>query len=438
MAILVFTKGYPRPGSSRLLFGTKSQDTFSRWLVTTCSLFQDSIIAMGLSICDIGTHSFRKGIATLLSNCPGGPQAVSIWLRAGWSLGAVQGRYIFQGSGGDQFVGRAATGLDLNDIEFASLPPHFAEQVLTLEEWEAILAGYTTFYPSSFRVALPYLLASLVYHRQWLENNLPKCHPLFFASVWTSGLLPQLANKVQLGYMKNSISGMQASGIPPNIQISYRLKLVEMRIDTLSTTSIQELPGQVANEILKHIEVNGAVGITKDQMLQGLDDLRSAIMLEIRQARVINESSSLLTTNVSSLKTFTWGGRFHMVPEGFAYPKGRVDMIWNLWWMGIPCDGIAPLRLLKPFDLVKSVDKTNFSKSKKILLKLVELTGATPNAIASMTIAVRVQVNNQAYLQFCEQLFGVINVADWDDRRMDEASYLTLYDAMMSARKRDK
>ncbi|OQR83456.1 hypothetical protein THRCLA_23146 [Thraustotheca clavata] len=52
---------------------------------------------------DVGSHSFRKGVASFLSSCSGGPQAVSVWLRAGWNLGAVQGRYIFQGSGGDQF-----------------------------------------------------------------------------------------------------------------------------------------------------------------------------------------------------------------------------------------------------------------------------------------------------------------------------------------------
>jgi hypothetical protein len=189
MAILVFTKGQQREGSSRLVFGLKSQNRFSRWLSSICSVYEQTIISMGLAICDIGTHSFRKGIATLLSNCPGGPQAVSKWLRAGWSLGAVQGRYIFQGSGGDQFVGRAATGLDLNDIEFASLPPHFCEQVLSLKEWELILPGYTTFYPECFRVAIPYLLASLAYHRTWLKNDLPKSHPLFLGNIYPQTLI---------------------------------------------------------------------------------------------------------------------------------------------------------------------------------------------------------------------------------------------------------
>ncbi|RLO04603.1 hypothetical protein DYB28_012043 [Aphanomyces astaci] len=46
----------------------------------------------GVLVKDIGTHSFRKGVASELSNTPGGPEAVNVWLRAGWTLGTVQGR----------------------------------------------------------------------------------------------------------------------------------------------------------------------------------------------------------------------------------------------------------------------------------------------------------------------------------------------------------
>jgi len=56
---------------------------------------------------------------------PGGPTAIAIYLRAGWSLGNVQQRYILAGDGGDQVCGRAATGLKITDPSFAALPPHF-------------------------------------------------------------------------------------------------------------------------------------------------------------------------------------------------------------------------------------------------------------------------------------------------------------------------
>ena len=65
----------------------------------------------------IGTHSFRKGIATFLSGSPGSPTAIAIYLRARWSLGPVQSRYILEGEGGDQVCGRAATGLVSQTVE---------------------------------------------------------------------------------------------------------------------------------------------------------------------------------------------------------------------------------------------------------------------------------------------------------------------------------
>ncbi|KAH9141604.1 hypothetical protein AeRB84_014234, partial [Aphanomyces euteiches] len=142
LAILVFTRGCPISSTSTLLFGPGAKDKFSKWLRRTCKEFGDEILSLGLSILEIGTHSFRKGVATALSNNPGGPQSVSIWLRAGWSLGNVQNIYIFVGSGGDQFVGRAATGLNVNEREFACLPPHFYGSALSSTEWEDILPGY--------------------------------------------------------------------------------------------------------------------------------------------------------------------------------------------------------------------------------------------------------------------------------------------------------
>ena len=81
-----------------LVFGepTKAAGRFSEWVRSSVREHEEELKALGIRIGEIETHSFRKGIATSLANCPGGPSAISIWLRAGWSLGNVQSRYIFQ------------------------------------------------------------------------------------------------------------------------------------------------------------------------------------------------------------------------------------------------------------------------------------------------------------------------------------------------------
>ncbi|ETV69689.1 hypothetical protein H257_14552 [Aphanomyces astaci] len=141
--------------------------------------------SFGVLVEDIGTQSFRKRVASELSNTPGGPEAVNVWLRAGWTLGSVQGRCIFAGSDGDQFVGRGAAGHNVNDVEFSCLPPHFKDVGLSKEQWEA---AQPTFYPSSFRQITPFLVASLSHHYIWLQHNLGKHHPLFLAPIWTDQL----------------------------------------------------------------------------------------------------------------------------------------------------------------------------------------------------------------------------------------------------------
>ncbi|CAN0513534.1 unnamed protein product, partial [Phaeothamnion confervicola] len=74
---------------------------------------------------DIGTHSARKGAATYAASgstaCPPIP---AICLRAGWTVGPVQDRYIRYEAAGDQYMGRTVSGLPLSSHDFCVLPPH--------------------------------------------------------------------------------------------------------------------------------------------------------------------------------------------------------------------------------------------------------------------------------------------------------------------------
>ena len=63
------------------IFPGDAESRFSKWL-----LKKQLLLTQGIDISMIGTHSFRKGIAPFLSGTPGGPTAISIYLRAGWSF----------------------------------------------------------------------------------------------------------------------------------------------------------------------------------------------------------------------------------------------------------------------------------------------------------------------------------------------------------------
>jgi hypothetical protein len=127
-----------------LLFPGGSQTSRFNKLFGRVVRHSANILQTKASIADLGTHSIRKGAITYVLSCINGPTAIQVYLRAGWTIGNVQDRYIFAGAGGDQITGRLVCGLDFNDEEFAILPPHFTKEDLLLLSsigWDNILEG---------------------------------------------------------------------------------------------------------------------------------------------------------------------------------------------------------------------------------------------------------------------------------------------------------
>jgi hypothetical protein len=326
--------GYRREGEKRTVFNNNSKNTenkFGTWLRQICGNHDDELLQMGLHVADIGTHSFRKGTATYLSGIPGGPSPVSIYLRAGWSLGNVQSRYILEGGGGDQLCGQVAAGLSLTDPSFADLPPHFNlrdEPPLSLAEWEAILPGYSSFYSDECRQAIPFLLASLVYHRAYLDSTLPITHPLRVSRVWTSNTLNRLSLKVHAGRNKNVITLLQATGIPHITVIVEELYKLTHEVDNIKEVllqTIQELPSVLKEMIFANLTINGAIPVTRDQIEammatfgnRIIDEFKASLPTRLPTPNVVANTES---TGDTPPRHWSWGNAFHPVPQDFRWP----------------------------------------------------------------------------------------------------------------------
>ncbi|KAF0762897.1 hypothetical protein AaE_003254, partial [Aphanomyces astaci] len=201
----MFTRGSQRGRSTNLVFGENAGERFSAWLSKFCVLHSAEMSSFGVLVKDIGTHSFRKGVASELSNTLGGLEAVNVWLRAGWTLGSVQGRYIFADSSGDTFVGRATAGHNVTDVEFSCLPPHFKDVGLSNEQWEAAL-------PGGFALSL-HLAAT-----QFGQTPSAVFGP--HLDVWVT---TKIEHNVEMGRMHNSTTNLQSSGFPPHVAIKIHL-----------------------------------------------------------------------------------------------------------------------------------------------------------------------------------------------------------------------
>lgn len=145
LAVLILTKN--RLGlstTSQLFEGNSSEGRFNKILASVIKDIPEEV-NLGANRKDIGSHSNRKGSSTFVLGLSAAVSAVQVYLRAGWSLGNVQDRYIFSGAAGDQVVGRAVCGLPINDSNFAVLPPHFSNDDLTFIAnqigWNNIVEG---------------------------------------------------------------------------------------------------------------------------------------------------------------------------------------------------------------------------------------------------------------------------------------------------------
>jgi hypothetical protein len=338
LGVFIWCSGFRRSGAKAVLFGPpkETEKRFSDWLHGVLGSSAADLLLMGIIILEIGTHSFRKGVANFLAGLAGGPSAVAIYLRAGWSLGPVTSRYILEGQGNDQLCGRAATGLPITEIAFADLPPHFDlsdGEILTVSQWEEILPGYSTYYPQSFRQVLPFLLASVVHHREFLRATLAPEHPLFLSRLWTSGIIDTLAPKVYTGNGKHPVTKLTATGIPPHILLANELAATKGELETVRTTILQkldEVPDRVKESMLENFQVDGAVPITVSQVTSMMSEMQQRLVYAIveqgaRQHTALVQVQSSLQPAAppthTDFTTYTWGEGLHTVPEFFRFPK---------------------------------------------------------------------------------------------------------------------
>ncbi len=104
LGVCILSRPYRPDGVHPALFeGTDQEDRYGKILSSVLQNLPESLLSsLGAKRTEIGTHSARKGAPTFALSMPGGPSPVSVFLRAGWSLGNVKDRYIFEGEGSDQ------------------------------------------------------------------------------------------------------------------------------------------------------------------------------------------------------------------------------------------------------------------------------------------------------------------------------------------------
>ncbi len=360
------------------LFSGSPYETLINWLKEVLPDIQN----LGFSVDDYGTHSFRKGGASHVASIPGGPGLVTIFGRADWSMGQVQDRYLTNVQGGDQLCGRLVCGLHFSmGTAFSVIPPRFklASKVLTESQWNDILPRYNE-YPREFQSTLPFLLAQICYHYNWLmerdENgkgvNISETHMLFNSRLFRSPLFGVLRSSVLLPNIVGECkeTGIIATGVPENVNL---MRKADVQLDLMKNLMnehalfrkdvMEHLPHLVATEIRKGFVFQGDVNkVSKEEMQLMVDDQYRKIekLLEERlkhyggtgsasdvrdDTTVTYEEGKYWLTKIDDIyyKAWNWDCKIgRPVPKEFTFPKTRVRDICDMFVYGDRNGGIRP------------------------------------------------------------------------------------------------
>ena len=338
----------------------------------------------GMADIDLGTHSFRKGAATFASSgTTDAPSAFAIHLRAGWAMQGVQGTYLRYSKAGDQHVGRTVAGLPSDRAEFAILPPFFPERD---EEVRNLMASCFPVLPNELRRVVEFCLASVVYHSTWLQEHLPERHRLRFTRLFTTaGLLERLCSKVKCKLWEPG-DPIRATGITNHTATQLELRAMRSQFELL--------PHQVVDGVASVLEENSvnAGQVTRNglkDMLQncltdaGLPHAVGQLNLLHPVATSSNGQSSSSESGIQQQQVppdsspdgfppYAWGGRFHLVPEGYQLPTGGILVAWQHYVCGDTTDRIPPLRRLSPQDLSDRNQRKRLSDLKFLMKELVQ------------------------------------------------------------------
>jgi hypothetical protein len=267
-------------------------------------------------------------------------------------------RYLKYESAGDMFVGRTVSGLPLHKSDFEVLPPHFKfrdyEESRFVSKWVELLFPICKKI-RSFQLVCQFLLASILYHFEFLDENLHPSHILRSTAIFEN---IEMRTKLKSLVHLNS-DELLPTGIPLYVSLLNTAERIEDYQKQMGPMIIEEVVSGVAQEI----EARGAAAGNISHDL--LKNMLTNLIKEARDLRVEVTNEVEQEANKTSAKAFVWGGRFHPIPEDFTLPSVPVRTAWNLWYHGKQSEGIGPYMTFKNADFSNDKTAKQFREWKK-------------------------------------------------------------------------
>lgn len=361
IAVYFACYGAPQEARGQVFTGTRQYDRFvesiQRVLNANPSL-RAKFEALGITAEDIAAHSFRKGARSFAQGgTTGGPSTPSLLVRGGWALEGMDKKYVRHEGAADQFIGRIVAMLDINSPDFAVLAPHF-----NAVDDEVLEAVHNCF-PCPLKElesVLVMCLASLVYHSQYFEANLPKTHPLLRSAVFSQGYAAKLRGRVALSFEHDTVS---ATGVPPHVSIQRQMAHV--------TKTLTELPGKMQAVLREELEQRAADAgsITRANLEQILEGMVERMQESFAQARgAAQPADGRNQIGPEGFQSWNVEGHLRRVPHEFSFSTNiPARTLFELYCLGDQQTHICPYRKLESQDFVRRKEQKRLSDMHRLM-----------------------------------------------------------------------
>lgn len=411
-------------GRSPLFEGESQYNRYRNLFTRIISDNKNELAILGVKEGDLGTHSLRKGVATMVAaGCTVSPPITSLCIRAGWVLGGVRDKYFKHQNAGDQYVGRCATGLDQTSKTFAVSPPFFDfGKLKTARERAQVRSKIGKWIldriPNSENVAshtlhVAYMcFASVCYHFDFLMDTLHKDSAFRNVSIFRD--IPEDWRELTtVWYPWGESSGFEPklTGIPTHVCIFAELEKLKKEIMSLKTSIMvdikQELNdrniggaeffinilqtymrkefGSIKNKIddMEKIMVDENDDALLDFMFNGDEGVKLAsdedlknLSIGEREAAEIDENKQIRKgIEARGYKVGLCNGFLTTLPPKFKFPSMTPEQLIHNWFIGNKTMNILPYCRLQHQDfnhLANSESMKTYRRKMVYFMRVIE------------------------------------------------------------------
>jgi hypothetical protein len=241
---------------------------------------------------------------------------------------------------------------------------------------------------------------------------------------------------------------MVATGVPRDIRLMGQVEALDKKCDRLETAVLglgeavtqrmdqmeESLPEKVASQLLKKVNVEGAVPLTEDVIVKIIqenlrmvrEEVISALTEKISEAR--GEPSSKTTDGAvvdpaqnRNYVNYVWSNprnlkclkqpQNHPVPMGLTLPRNNCCDCWILWHHGNQERNCPPYRILDPFDFDIAAEATQLSRIRGVMdciLQFAVKEGAIEDGakVTNLPIKLSHEVFEKGFRAFLCHLYG--------------------------------